>query len=300
MLEFLAGLVVGGCLGVFVVATTFLSQVGAFLDSSLPWGSETSGLVLAVGSFVLSAIAFVVICRLGTAERPAVSELVPGAILAAFAWQGLQTGGSAFVTSVVARSSATNGVFAIVLGLLAWLYIGAIALVFCLETNIVYARRLYPRSLLAPMTERVDLTEADQVAYARLARAQSLKGFQNVEVTFDYDGQYASAYRRRRAQERAEAGEETGTPAEDTPVTRVLRLGAGLRRALPDAVDVRFDALADVARKPFSGTITAGRGEQRRERTSPTATQDPGIDHPASSGGPGTEVTPAGEAAPRP
>lgn len=246
-------------LGVFVVGTTFISQVGAFLDSSLPWGRNTSGIVLVVGSFVLSAIAFVVICRLGTAEPPEVAELLPGAMLAAFAWQGLQTGGGAFVTSVVARSSATNGVFAIVLGLIAWLYIGAIALVFCLETNIVYARHLYPRSLLTPMTDRVDLTEADQLAYARLARAQSLKGFQNVEVTFDYDGQYASAYRKRRAQEREKAEAEAAEAAravEDTPVTRILRLGGGLRRALPSNVDVHFDALADLVRKPFSGTVT--------------------------------------------
>ncbi|GAB49516.1 YihY/virulence factor BrkB family protein [Mobilicoccus pelagius] len=238
-------------LGVFVVATTFISQVGAFLDSSLPWGRDTSGMFLVLGSFVLSAIAYVVICRFGTAQPPAVSDLLPGAILAASAWQVLQTGGSAFVTSVVARSSATNGVFAIVLGLIAWLYIGAICLVFCLETNIVYAKRLYPRSLLTPMTDRVDLTEADRAAYSRLARAQSLKGFQNVEVTFDHDGQYASAYRRRKAEERADVEVD-----EETPVTRILRLGGGLRRALPSSVDTHFDALADLVRKPFSGTLT--------------------------------------------
>ena len=64
-----------GVLGVFVVATTFLSQVGAFLDSSLPWGSETSGLVLAVGSFVLSAIAFVVIYLLVTRRTGALERM---------------------------------------------------------------------------------------------------------------------------------------------------------------------------------------------------------------------------------
>lgn len=262
-------------LGVFVVATTFISQVGAFLDSSLPWATDTSAIVLVLGSFVLSAIAFVVICRLGTAEPPEVSELLPGAILAAFAWQALQTGGSAFVTSVVARASATNGVFAIVLGLIAWLYIGAISLVLCLETNIVYARHLYPRSLLTPMTDRVDLTVADRAAYARLVRAQSLKGFQNVEVTFDYDGQYASAYRKEEMKRR------TAKAQADGAVTRILRLGNGWRRALPSSVDVHFDALADLVRKPVSGTVA----EVTRGGADPGAEEAGASAHPPADDG---------------
>lgn len=233
-----------GALGLFVVATTVISQIGSILGNRVPWFSATSAVFLFVGSFVLSAIFFVVISRLGTAKPPQIRELVPGALLAALAWQGLQSGGNAFVTTVVARASVTNGVFAVVLGLLAWLYLAAIALVFCLETNIVYARRLYPRSLLTPVTDRVDLTEADRLAYARLARAQSLKGFQNVEVTFDHDGQYATEHRRRRAAEPQESAD-----------TRILRLREGLRRALPESVTSRFDPIAHIADKPVTTTV---------------------------------------------
>lgn len=286
-----------GVLGVFVVATTLISQIGAFVDSSLPMGRDASTVIFTVGSLVLSALAFVIICRLGTAEPPEIPELVPGALLAALAWQALQTGGGTFVTTVVARSSVTNGAFAIVLGLVAWLYIGAICLVFCLETNIVYARRLYPRSLLTPMTDRVDLTEADQLAYARMVRAQSLKGFQNVEVTFDYDGQYASEHRRRR-REAADEG-----PSESA-ATRILRLREGLRRALPRSSDAHFEALSDRVEKPASGTVgepseaaadlpadAADTGGDAASPTAPDATceRDPDAARDPRSG---TEVTP--------
>ena len=54
-----------------------------------------------------------------------------------------------------------------------------------IEVNVVLARRLWPRALLTPFTDHVDLTEADRRAYASYARAQRHKGFERVEVSFD-------------------------------------------------------------------------------------------------------------------
>ena len=45
-------------------------------------------------------------------------------------------------------------------------------------------RRLWPRALLTPFTDRVDLTDADKQAYTGYALAQRHKGFETVEVTF--------------------------------------------------------------------------------------------------------------------
>ena len=57
-----------------------------------------------------------------------------------------------------------------------------------IEINVVLADRLYPRALLTPFTDNVELTEADRRAYAAYARAQRHKGFEVVEVTFaDHD-----------------------------------------------------------------------------------------------------------------
>jgi uncharacterized BrkB/YihY/UPF0761 family membrane protein len=47
-------------------------------------------------------------------------------------------------------ASATYGLFGIVLGLLAWIYLAALIVVFCAELNVVRAKHLWPRSLLTP------------------------------------------------------------------------------------------------------------------------------------------------------
>jgi hypothetical protein len=111
-------------------------------------------------------------------------------------WQLLQTAGVAFVEAVVQRADPTNGVFALVLGLMAWTYVGAVTLVFCVELNVVLAHKLYPRALMTPFTDDVNLTAGDRKAYTGYATAQQAKGFQDIDVDFDNDGQNATARRR--------------------------------------------------------------------------------------------------------
>mgnify|MGYP000983956436 CR=1 FL=1 len=84
--------------------------------------------------------------------------------------QFLQTFGVVYVGRVVRDASATNGVVGFVLGLLAFIYLAAVILIVCAEINAVAAKRLYPRALLTPFTDNVDLTEADQRQYGAQAR----------------------------------------------------------------------------------------------------------------------------------
>ena len=113
--------------------------------------------------------------------------MLPGALAAAVSWQLLQTFGVAYVAHVVKNASATNGVFAIVLGLLAFLYITSVVVVLCAEINVVRAGELYPRALLTPFTDNVDLTSGDRRTYTRQAEAQRAKGFEDIDVTFHKD-----------------------------------------------------------------------------------------------------------------
>jgi membrane protein len=116
-----------------------------------------------------------------------VTDVAPGAIAAAVVWQLLQSFGVLYVGHVVRHASETNGVFALVLGLLAFLYLTAIAMVLCVEANVVRVDRLHPRSLMTPFTDNVRLTAGDRQAYSDQAEAQRMKGFQQVEVTFGED-----------------------------------------------------------------------------------------------------------------
>jgi membrane protein len=50
---------------------------------------------------------------------------------------------------------------------------------------VVRVDRLWPRALLTPFTDDVDLTAGDRRSYTGLAKSQRQKGFEEVHVTFD-------------------------------------------------------------------------------------------------------------------
>lgn len=168
--------------GVAVLGTTVLSAIGASSIGSL--GPVVKVLLLLV-SVAVNALVLIFVFRVGTARDLSVAQVAPGAIGAAVVWALLQTFGVAYVRHAVAGASATNGVFALVLGLLAFLYLTSVAVVFCVEVNVVRVDRLHPRALLTPFTDNVELTGGDRAAYSGQAKAQRAKGFEQVDVAFD-------------------------------------------------------------------------------------------------------------------
>jgi hypothetical protein len=61
------------------------------------------------------------------------------------------------------------GVFGLVLSLIAWIYLLALVTVFAAEISVVAERRLWPRALLTPFTDRVRITAADERPYPEYA-----------------------------------------------------------------------------------------------------------------------------------
>ncbi|HJQ01303.1 MAG TPA: YihY/virulence factor BrkB family protein [Jatrophihabitans sp.] len=171
-----------GTAGLAVIGTTILSTLGSS-------GAGSLGLLLKIlallASVLLNAAVFVLGFRLATARDLSVREVAPGAVTGAVLWQLLQTFGVFYVRHAVRNASATNGVFAIVLGLLAFLYLSAVVVVLCVEINTVLVDDLHPRALLTPFTDNVSLTPGDRAAYTGQATAQRSKGFEEVEVSFD-------------------------------------------------------------------------------------------------------------------
>lgn len=168
--------------GVGLLGTTALSALAGSGAGS--FGVALRVLAL-VASVVLNAAAFVLIFRIATARDLSNRDVARGAITAALVWQLLQSFGVVYVALVVQNASATNGVFAIVLGLLAFLYVTAAVVVLCVEVNVVHVEHLYPRALLTPFTDDVNLTRGDRRAYSTQAEAQRMKGFQDVDVSFN-------------------------------------------------------------------------------------------------------------------
>jgi membrane protein len=126
-----------------------------------------------------------VMMQLSMRRKKRFRDLLPGAAVIAVLWQMLQLAGGAYVSHVIAHAKQMNGVFAVLLGLVALLYLASVIALLGLEVNVVLARKLYPRALLAPFTDDVHLTEADRKVYSGSARAQRHKGFENVDVSFD-------------------------------------------------------------------------------------------------------------------
>jgi hypothetical protein len=114
-----------------------------------------------------------------------IARTAPGGFTIAVLWGLLQYVGTIYVSRVLAATGEMEKIFGVVLGLIGLLYIGAIMGVLGIEVNVVLAEKLWPRALMTPFTDQVDLTEADRKAYAMYATSQRHKGFQTVAVRFD-------------------------------------------------------------------------------------------------------------------
>jgi uncharacterized BrkB/YihY/UPF0761 family membrane protein len=106
-------------------------------------------------------------------------KLVPGAVAGGVAWTVLQAVG-AYLVHHFLRSASVYGVFATVLGRLAWIYLGVEITVYAAETNVVLARRLWPRSIVQP-----PLTRADRTVLAAQALQNQRRDDQHVDVSYD-------------------------------------------------------------------------------------------------------------------
>ncbi|MFF3918427.1 YihY/virulence factor BrkB family protein [Streptomyces sp. NPDC001852] len=177
-LYFLLLLAAGLCL------TTALSTAEG---AALLFGTRLAvGIRIAVGvaGVGLNAALLLLSYRLMTRrELPARSMYGP-ALGAACAWQALQWGGSYYVGHVLRGATATYGMFGIVLGLLAWIYLAAIVYLTAAEIIAVRCLRLWPRSLATPFTDHVHLATGDLRAYRTYATTESFKGFEKISVRF--------------------------------------------------------------------------------------------------------------------
>jgi uncharacterized BrkB/YihY/UPF0761 family membrane protein len=104
--------------------------------------------------------------------------LVPGAVAGGAFWTVLQALG-AYLVHHYLRSDSVYGVFATVLGLVAWVYFGVQAVVYAAEINVVLARHMWPRAIVQP-----PLTEADRQSVALQALQNQRRPEQQVRVTF--------------------------------------------------------------------------------------------------------------------
>jgi membrane protein len=154
-----------------IVASTILTAIdgGLLLEA-----------VSLVGTVALSACMFAFAYRVLTVARISWRDVLPGAILAALAWTLMLMLGTWIVDRYVSQAKAIYGVFAIVIGLLAWIALFAQLFLLAAEVNVVRARRLWPRSLTDPAS-----APPDREVLADQAREERAAPEERVEVRFD-------------------------------------------------------------------------------------------------------------------
>jgi YihY family inner membrane protein len=171
-------------LGLGAAVTTALAALSTAVDlGTRPVDTALRAAAVLVSVTVNTGLVLFVYCVL-TVETPSPRQLLPGAVTASVLWQLLQSVGTYLVAHQLRGATATYGLFGIVLGLLTWLYLAALILVIGAEINVVRARSLYPRSLLAPDPDDPAITAADREAYASYAETERQKNYQTVETDF--------------------------------------------------------------------------------------------------------------------
>ena len=164
-------------LGGGALATSLLSGLGTFgAKYWIVW--KIGSIALATGlNFLLFWGAF----RFLTSKDVPWSCLRGGAIAATIAYQALQALGGYYIGHVVKSASNTYGTFALVIGLLSWIYLSAHILLLAAEGNVVATRHLYPRTLLSTSPP----TDADKRALRQRAAVEERRPDEQIDVDFE-------------------------------------------------------------------------------------------------------------------
>ena len=134
-----------------IVSTVVAGYVGSASHGA---PAVIAGVVLALA---INLALFITAFKWLTATELRWRDVLPGVIVAAVLWQLLQHLGGYYVDHVLKKTGPLYGLFAVVLGLLAWLYLGAQLTVIAAEINVVKKQRLWPRSFFSD-----PLLDADQ------------------------------------------------------------------------------------------------------------------------------------------
>jgi YihY family inner membrane protein len=161
-------------LGAGVIGTTLLASLDTFGHHAL-----VIVILAEVLAFAVNIGMYLGAFRVLTPKGVPSQRLVPGAVVGGIAWTLLQILGTYLVHHFL-HSDSAYGIFATVLGLLAWIYLATEITVYSAEVNVVVARRLWPRSIIQP-----PLTEADRASMAMQALQNQRRKEQIIEVTFD-------------------------------------------------------------------------------------------------------------------
>src|SRR5262249_1732845 len=117
--------------GVGILVTTWVSTLGSDVDALNTNIGPGLKLVLLVVTVIVNAVIFTLLFRMATTHEHSLLLAFPGALTTSILWQILQYFGAIYVTHLITDSdvSRVNAQFAGFLGVIAYLYIGAVCII---------------------------------------------------------------------------------------------------------------------------------------------------------------------------
>ncbi len=167
------GIMIGGGIGLILAATLsaymailghvfFVKILGAIISAIMLW------------------LTLILVFKLAAAGNKKVRDVLVGAAIAAVGLQILQTAGNMILAHELKGLNSEYGTFALVIGLLFWIYLQAQVILYAVEVDVVRRYHLYPRSITG------ELTDNDKHTYERSAKSHRQHIEEEVRVKF-YD-----------------------------------------------------------------------------------------------------------------
>jgi YihY family inner membrane protein len=154
-----------------MLAILGVATLAATAVSNLPFGFLGS-VILNIG---IALLAFKVL----TAADVTWQDVVPGAVVSGVTLTLLQAFGGLLVKHTLKNAGPTYGTFAIVIGLLSFIYLGAQIMLYAAEINVVRKKHLWPRSIVAE-----DPTPGDEQVLAQRAKMEARRPDESIRVSF--------------------------------------------------------------------------------------------------------------------
>jgi YihY family inner membrane protein len=161
--------------GIGLIATTVIMG----FVTGISRGGVPSKILLGLLTLFLNTLVFLVVARLATSSAIVTKKLWIGAVFAALFWHILQVIGSVLVWHQIKGTSTLYGTFAVVLGLLFWLYLQAQFYIYALQIAAVRHNILWPRNIIQP-----PFNDADRKVYTGYVKTERRKKEELIQVEF--------------------------------------------------------------------------------------------------------------------
>jgi YihY family inner membrane protein len=129
-------------------------------------------------SLALLWLVFILLFKLAVAGNKRTDQVRIGALTTAIGLVILQTLGGVIMSHELKGLNSLYGTFALVVGLIFWIYLQMQVILYCVEIDVIKEFKLFPRSIQG------SLTASDKLAYLKYAQASIRNEKEKVSVRF--------------------------------------------------------------------------------------------------------------------